>query len=111
MDEFEVIKSVAKAVRAKGGWSYIENSVDVGESFTADGFTAKVVARKTDPGFPANGYDGAYEQGTEFEAFIVVEVDGKFFKKTGTGDSCGDVSWDGDLLPATQTEKVVYVYE
>jgi hypothetical protein len=109
-DTYELLVSVGKAVRSLGGWSTIE-SYPIGKTFLAGDYTAKVVAKVTDPGYPANGYDGAYEQGSEFETYIVLEAEGQFFKKTGTGDSYGEVSWDGDLLPATVKEKVVKVYE
>lgn len=109
-DTYELLVAVGKAVRERGGWGSVEDMA-IGRTFKADDYTVTVVAKTLDPGYPANGYDGAYEQGSQFETFIVVEVEGQFFKKTGTGDSYGDVSWDGDLLPATMKEKIVKVWE
>lgn len=104
------LKAVAQAIRNMGGWGYVED-FNIGYTFQAGNYTAKIVEIKRDPGYPANGYDGAYDQGTTFESYIVVEVDNEFFKKVGTGDSYGSLNWDGDLLPVKVSEKVVKYYE
>ena len=91
-------------------WSTMENW-PVGKAFRVGSEMAQLVDKKIDPGYPANGYDGAWDQGTEFTAHLVIEFKGSFFKKTGTGDSYGEIAWDGDLKPAKVTEKVVKVYE
>ncbi len=98
------------AVESAGGWSRFEGR-SVGYTFRAGEFTCNVEALRLDPGYPKNGYDGAYEQGTDFEAHIVISVDGAYFKKTGTGDSYGDISWDGAVKSVKVSEKIVKVFE
>jgi hypothetical protein len=91
-------------------WNVLANR-PVGYTFKADPFMCNIEATKLDPGYPANGYDGAYEQGSEFEAFVVISVEGTYFKKTGIGDSYGDVTWDGPLKKVSVKEKIVKVFE
>lgn len=43
--------------------------------------------------------------------WIVVKVDGRFYKKHGTGDSYGEVSWNGFLKEVFPKEKTVVAYE
>jgi len=56
-----------------------------------------------------NGYYGesALPQGSTFDAYIVFQIGDQYYRKTGTGDSYGEVSWDGDLRAVTMTEKIV----
>lgn len=61
-------------------------------------------------------YEGEYEQGSEFPAWVVlrvVETDGTelYFKKQGTANSYGRVSWDKPMHQVRITEKVVQVFE
>ncbi len=105
-----VLHQLKEAVTTNYSWSTIENW-NVGRSFRVGNETAELVDKKIDPGYPANGYDGAWDQGTEFTAHLVIRFMGSYFKKTGTGDSYGEIAWDGELTPAKVTEKVVKVYE
>lgn len=115
-------------VKSKGGWEVFEsNHVNYGypegKSFSIAPKTGtfgnkilegKIVAKKIkyDSGdIERDYYDGDLPQGTTFETYIVVEIEGAFYKKTGTGDSYGEVSWDGDLKIVTPTEKVIRVFE
>lgn len=102
--------ALLSVVESQGGWSRFEGR-SVGYTFLAGGFHCTVEALKLDPGYPKNGYDGAYEQGTDFEAYVVISVEGTYFKKTGTGDSYAEISWDGQVKQAKVTEKVVRVFE
>lgn len=87
----------------------------VGKEFTIGDYSASVVAKKVtyDSGeIDRDGYyDGELPQGSTFNCFVVLNVDGDYFKKTGTGDSYGEVSWDGELRPVTKTVKTVEVFE
>lgn len=60
-------------------------------------------------------YDDAYEQGFEGAAWMVLKVVGVdttlFFRKWGTSNSYGHVSWEGKFEQVTGTEKQVTVYE
>lgn len=60
-------------------------------------------------------YDDAYEQGFEGEAWMVLKIVGPdttlFFRKWGTSNSYGHVSWHGRFEQVTGTEKQVTVYE
>lgn len=63
------------------------------------------------------GYgDGEYMQGSEFDAWLVLKVvnpDGTelFFRKEGTANSYGNVSWHKPLRQVKIVEKVVQVFE
>ncbi len=105
-----LLHRVKEALTSTYSWGTMENW-PVGRTFRVGSDTAELVDKKIDPGYPANGYDGAWDQGTEFTAHLVILFKGSYFKKTGTGDSYGEIAWDGDLKPAKVTEKVVKVYE
>lgn len=65
------------------------------------------------------GYGGDYDeypQGTEFDAWVILKVteaDGTvlFFRKSGTANSYGNVSWDGLLQEVKAVKKEVTVFE
>lgn len=105
-----LLEDLKAAVTRVGGWGFLEGR-NVGYSFLVGSNSAKIVERKTTPGYPADGYDGAWDQGTEYEASLVIEIGDSYFKKTGTGDSYGDIAWNGDLKPVKVSEKIVKVYE
>lgn len=95
---------------------YASRSKPIGYAFTVPGInsTVKLVARKSkyDSGDISDGYfDGELPQGTEFKTFLVFQIGDLFYKKTGTGDSYGSVSWDGDFRLAQKTTKTVEVFE
>ena len=95
---------------ANYGWNYF----DEGDTFTIEGQKAEVVkVRKSwNDGEEEDDVDYAYaRQGLTFDAFIVVKVGDLFFKKSGTGDSYGGVSWDGDFGQVQMKSKQVTVYE
>lgn len=77
--------------------------------------TVTVEATNDDSRGEPNGYDGAYEQGSEGEVSIVFKVvfdDGTtlFLKKFGYTDSYGDnTTWDGPFRVGRP--KTVTVYE
>lgn len=63
------------------------------------------------------GYgDGEYRQGSEFDAWVILKVtesDGTelYFRKGGTANSYGNVSWDNPLREVRIVEKTVQVFE
>jgi len=104
-------------VKSKGGWDIFESEdtryglYPVGKEFSVGNRFASVADKKMTPGYPPNGYDGAYEQGTEFEVYVIIKVGEQYFKKSGSADSYGEVSWDGDLKTVQPREKTVTYYE
>ena len=67
-----------------------------------------------------NGYDGAYEQGYNFEVYRIWQLleddgnkkDARLFKQTGNMDSYGDVSWHSDdMVEVAKVEKVQKIYD
>jgi hypothetical protein len=111
-DDNRAMKQAAleATVSKLGGWGYLESRT-AGYTFNVGSWLANVEAVKDTPGYPTNDYDGAYNQGETFEAFIIVAIDGTYFKKTGTGDSYGEISWDGLLKVVVPTTKMVKVFE
>lgn len=105
-------------VSANGGWVIFESDsvtygYPVGKTFTIGVNYASVVAKKIEysTGDIEKGYyAGDLPQGTEFEVFIVIKVADSYFRKTGTGDSYGEISWDGTLLPVVPKTKTIEVY-
>lgn len=107
-------------VRSQGGWQIFEQSkYKVGYQFSIPGINSvvEVAGLKTsyDTGdISTEGYYGGESplpQGSEFETFVVLRIGESYFKKTGTGDSYGDVSWDGDVRAVTAKTKVIEVFE
>lgn len=108
-------------VRGKGGWDIFDTDSEtygypVGKQFAVGDRRARVEAKKTqynvgDLTEYSDRYGSELPQGTTFTTFVVVGIDGNYFKKTGTGDSYGEISWDGDLRIVTPVEKVVKSFE
>lgn len=69
----------------------------------------------TDKEWGPKSYDDAYEQGFEGVAWMVLKVVGVdktlYFRKWGTANSYGSVSWHGKFEQVTGTEKQVTVFE
>ncbi len=112
------LEAIQNYVKSNYGWHVFENHTHKeGTTFTLpNGKSATIVKSKTsyDKGdIDVEGYYGesALPQGSTFEAFIVFKVGDSYFRKTGTGDSYGDVTWDGDLTPVRAREKTVLVFE
>lgn len=114
------IQALRKWVEAKGGWDIFESDnssygFPVEKTFTVGNSLARVAAKKVtyDSGeIDRDGYyDSELPQGTTFNTFVVIEYAGSFFRKTGTGDSYNDISWNGELLPVVPKVKTIEVYE
>lgn len=56
-------------------------------------------------------YDSAHEQGHEGTCFIVFEVDGKYYRKSGTTDSYANRNWNGKFREVKKGEILVTKYE
>lgn len=94
-----------------GGSSYKPVTVTL-----RNGAVLTVEARiDTDQEWGQKKYDDAYEQGFEGEAWMVLKVVGPdttlFFRKWGTANSYGNVSWHGRFEQVTGSEKQVTVFE
>jgi hypothetical protein len=104
-------------VKDQGGWDVFEAAkYTKGATFTVNGYTAEIADIKDtyDSGdIDVEGYYGesALPQGSTFDGYIVIKIGNTYFKKTGTGDSYGEMSWDGDLKRVTPKVKTIEVYE
>jgi hypothetical protein len=92
-------------------WGYVDDAVI---DILGLGNVA-LVARKLKPETSEmeDGYysSGEYPQGTTFKTFVVLEYAGRYFKKSGTADSYGDVNWDAGIVKEVQPEiKTVKVW-
>jgi hypothetical protein len=112
------IVALRKWVENEGGWSIFESDSEtygypVGKTFLVSGGEAKVAAKKVsyDSGDIDTSYYDELPQGTTFDTYVVIEYSGNFYKKSGSGDSYGEISWDGELLPVVPKVKTVQVYE
>ena len=56
-------------------------------------------------------YDSPHEQGHEGTCFIVFEVNGKYYRKTGVTDSYANRNWNGKFREVTKGEVIVTKYE
>ncbi len=89
----------------------------VGRTFTVNGLTVEVVAKKLKPAIDEleDGYydsgEGAYSQGTVFGVYVVIKCQGNYFKKSGTADSYGEISWNKALRPTTPTTRTIVEYK
>lgn len=110
------LEAIKAYVEKSGGWDLFESArYTVGTVLAIGEFSARIVALKTsyDSGeIERDGYyDNELPQGTTFEVYVVLSYRDGFFKKTGTGDSYGEITWDGELRPVTVKTKTVEVYE
>lgn len=87
------------------------------KSLTVADLTATLVERTEDSRGEPNGYDGAYEQGSEGETNIILKVrttDGRevYLRKTGYTDSYGEhTDWSGPWKIVTPKPITKIVYE
>jgi hypothetical protein len=94
-------------------WGMFED-YSVGDAVTVPGATVPIriaaIKGSYDTGdVDVEGYYGesALPQGSTFNTYIVFQIGNQYYRKTGTGDSYGEVSWDGDIRGVTATEKVI----
>lgn len=60
---------------------------------------------------PGDGWYESHPQGHEGLCYLIFEVGGRFYRKTGTTDSYGRRSWDGKFREVTKGEVIVTKYE
>ncbi len=110
---------IAKELNSTLNWTSIEsdsnyNGYPVGKIFMSGKYTIEVMAKKLKPELDEleDGYseEGAYPQGTTYNAYIVIKADNNFFRKDGTADSWGEISWDSALRTVTPTTKTITEY-
>jgi hypothetical protein len=56
-------------------------------------------------------YDSPHEQGHEGTCFVVFEVDGRYWRKTGTTDSYANRNWNGKFREVQKGEVIITKYE
>jgi hypothetical protein len=67
------------------------------------------VVEKIEPkDMPSNEYD---RQGETYKAFLILEVDGTYYRKEAHVDSYADESWTGPVTRVNRIEKTVQVWE
>ncbi len=95
---------------ASGGGTYTTFKDDL-----SNGGTVETIDKHDPEDWGPRYYDDAYGQGSEFDAWVVLKVTGPegdlFFRKSGTANSYGNVSWDKPLQQVKVTEKTVQVFE
>lgn len=109
-----------------GDWSQFEDhgksvyshTHPLGKEYDVPGVDAPVhlIARKSNYDLGELATDSYYfsdglPQGTTYKTYLVFQIGDLFFKKVGTGDSYGDVNWDGEFLPTRKISKTVEVFE
>ncbi len=109
---------IAQRIEASMNWSRFESTnltwgiPDNKVMSIGNDETVKLVARKLKPDADEieSGYYGEseYPQGTEFTVFVVLEYGDteRYFKKTGTADSYGDINWDSGHVTEVQPKIV-----
>lgn len=103
-------------IEKSGGWAIFENvKYVVGTPITAvPGVTIAAIKSTYETGdVDVEGYYGesSLPQGSEFETYIVFQIGDLYYKKTGTGDSYGDVDWNGDIKQVQATTKTVLEFK
>lgn len=91
-----------------GNWQTVENQIAAGQKVFGE---FQVIDWFFDP--MPDDYYGEFSQGHEGELYIVFNYETQYFKKTGTGDSYGNHSWDGPVVEVfpKEIQRVVYIYE
>lgn len=112
------LEALREYVESQGGWHIFEGrEITDGLSFTSNGraFDINIADSKTsynsgDIDYDHHFYDGL-PQGSEFTTYIVFEWNGHYFKITGTGDSYGEVDWNGDLRVVFPKKEIRLIFE
>lgn len=110
--EGDIAVRLQRSIEDTGGWDRYP-AFKLGMHYMIDGkYDAEIVAIKDSWDDGLDSDTSAYShQGDVFEAFIIFKVDDFFYRKTGSGDSYGEVSWDGTFGPVRVQKKIVEVYE
>jgi hypothetical protein len=117
-----VLEALLTWIDTNGGWDLFDSEdYSVGDDLrmpdtNENKVTVEIVALKTtydsgDVDVDAYYGESALPQGSEFDTYVVFKIGELFFKKTGTGDSYGRVSWDGDLRQVEATTKTVWEFK
>jgi len=107
LEGFLVRDRLEDLVMNSGGWDYLEPS-GYWANRMPDG--VKVVEKFLDEGNEDYG-DSPHMQGHEGTCFVVVEFEGRFFRKTGSTDSYAHRSWDGRLREVKRGQVEVIKYQ
>lgn len=86
------------------------------EATLSNGSRVSTVDKHNTDSWGSGGYEGEYPQGSEFDAWVVIKVESPsdgilFFKKNGTANSYGTVTWGGRFQQVKAVEKIVTVFE
>lgn len=96
----------------ESSWSGWDADWEKGQHYRAGDIDAEIVSVKDSWVDELDSDTSAYaHQGETFEAHIIFKVGEYFFKKAGTGDSYGEVSWNGPFRAVAAKAKTITVYE
>jgi hypothetical protein len=106
---------VGAAVEGIGGWSNIDYratnrqpTLEHRVALRGKPVMLKFVEKIEPVDMPSNEYD---RQGETYKAFLIVEVDGHFYRKEAHVDSYGEETWSGPVDLVQRVEKTVQVWE
>ncbi len=67
------------------------------------------VVEKIEPvDMPSNEYD---RQGETYKSFLILEVDGSYYRKEAHVDSYAEATWSGAVTKVNRVEKMIQVWE
>lgn len=97
---------VEDLILSKGGWEYWAETPYTNQT------EIRVVERELDEGDDRDSwYESPHEQGHEGNCYIVFEVDGRYWRKTGETDSYANRQWVGKFREVAKGEILVTKYE
>lgn len=106
---------VQNAVEASTDWENVAYRLSLSVPQTAwivrmrgKGVTVNVVEKIEPVDMPSNEYD---RQGETYKAFLILEVDGSYYRKEAHVDSYADVEWSGPVTRVNKVEKTIQVWE
>lgn len=103
------------ACEGRYNWSNRNGSYETYRETLSNGTQVTTVARHDTTTWGPKYSDDEYEQGSEFECFVVLKFEGPdgklYFRKNGTADSYGRVSWNGLFQEVKAVTKEVTVFE
>lgn len=113
-----ILNLLKEKVANLGGWYIFEEDYPVGATFQLENnMVVKVFSKKESyvtGDISQGGYysgDSPLMQGDTFNTCIIFEVNGNYFRKTGSGDSYGEATWDGDFTIVKPKEVTTLVFE
>jgi hypothetical protein len=108
LESFVLRDLVEDAVIEAGGWENVADGGYWSAKLPAD---MRIVEKDLDEGRDDDSWDSPHGQGHEGVCFVVIEHEGRFFRKTGTTDSYARRNWGGPFREVKKGEVEVVKYE